>query len=281
MKEYPVHHIMVIMRMACAKVAAPHSRAGMREIADELLTDEKAEEVSQKYLHESVMLPLAKALKEGSEILRLKASKIERLCAFIEYGSYVAFVATWRKLELAVPLKTPVEKCQIIWHGDDDRIITPKFQSVFFPGQQSVFEEPLLLSHFNIDGLTSGSGNTLKVIAISEWPDDVIAILVKQLLRTPKPNILPIWVEWDEADLFEKFPSLSRYNWLELFDLNLTLQYLQLRVELGNNNAESVIGLKTGHVYITHSGAVFLGDVHVSGEYIASRDMHITINNNG
>lgn len=276
MREYPVHHIMVIMRMACAKASAPQTRAGMRVIADELLKQEKAEEVSQKYLHESIMLPLSKALKKGNETLRLKSSKIERLCQFIEYDSYSAFMAAWKKLELAVPFKVQFDKCRIIWHGEDDRIITPKFQSAFFPEQQSAFDTPLLLSHFDLGELNLELENTMIILVISEWPENVITKLVTK----PKPHVLPIWVEWDEKEFFEKFPRLSRNSWLELADLNLTLQYLQLRTELGCDDAKSRSGLKTGNVYITDSGTFFLGDVHVNGEYISSRDIHITINNN-
>lgn len=287
MPAFPINHIAVMLRLACAKEQVPLTRQGM-DALDEAIDDQyrpKDQEITVRYLDERLLKPVLEATKTGASTLKTGQPRIDKICNFIGFRDYEGFSRAWSLV--AHYLKpdswsTHGEGLQFICARADEALATKLYQSAKYPEQKSELISPRVLHELDTEALSTMLHNAQGILCIPKaWL---------------KPEFAPIWNEWlcdaqqrgqlcpiwnaDIENVKQLLPNVPKEQLLSAESYcGLATQYLIYHLEQASPRDEELShGSSTFH--ITNSGAVFTGNPNITGKYISSRDMTININEN-
>jgi len=284
MSAFPVEHILVILRMACAREQTTFTRRGMDTLDEEIDDRYKPieENISVKYLDEHVLKPVSVANEKGYKTVSLGKGKLNKLCDFIGFRDYQGFCDAWAQIGKFVNPRGLNEKksaFKCIYEHTEEGSVSKQCNGAQYPEQNLNLASPLLLNATNVNGLKDVlSSETGIIIMGKEWlKDELVSPLTKWLLNKPDEGTLcPVW-NVHVKEVKKHLPTVPVDIILPSEPyFRLAFQYLQYYIEQAGQHSKD---LHQGQsiINITDSGAVFTGNPNITGKYISSRDMTINI----
>lgn len=286
MPAYPIDHITVILRIACAREQATFNRKGMDVLAEEIddQYEPAAEYISTKYLDEHLLKPIIKAHETGNKTVNLGSGKLNKLCDFIGFRDYEGFCQAWAQIDQFINHDSLTQgqrlfKC--IYEITDEENVNMQCKGAPYPEQQLNLASPLLLAPTDVKTLEKAL-NTETGIAIVgyAWLEgDFTSLWTNWFATTKNPGRLcPVWnMNVKEAKKLLPSVPMNRILSAEPY-FHLIFQRFQYIMEQGSSSTHGKKDQQST-INITDSGAVFTGNPTISGKYISSRDMTINIKN--
>lgn len=288
MPPLPASHLTVILRMACAQLQVPYTRKGFGEL-DEAIDDRyQPSDVSidQRYIDERIYKPLLECIETGNTAVNLGLPKVHKLCNFIGFADYDDFCRVWQQIGRFLQLEAFANKehriFKIIHNQSEERDLRARTTGATYPGQIVNREPALLLNNPSNKQLTELLQKETGILVISDTllSSNTASTLSDWLTQNSfSGRLCAVW-DLELKAIKEAIPSLPEELIISGKHLPMAIQVLQYFIENAVEQGEQKDSKGTQNIHIQDSGAIFLGEnTTVTGEYIASRDMNITIHN--
>lgn len=275
--------------MACAQLQVPYTRQGFGELDEEIDDRYKPVDTSvdQRYIDERIYKPLLECIETGNTTVNLGLPKVHKLCNFIGFTDYDHFTRVWQQIYRFLEIKALANKehkaFKIIHNQNEERDLRARTIGATFPGQIVSREPALLLNNPSAEELTELLQKETGILVISDTllSSNTASTLSNWLTQNSfSGRLCPVW-DLELKAIKEAIPSLPEELIISGKHLPMAIQVLQYFIENAVEDQKQKKDSKgSQNIHIQDSGAIFLGEnTTVTGEYIASRDMNITIHN--